>query len=246
MPNKKIIKETALTNKKEAIIKRYKIMSISFSLALFFLILLPTVVLFFTISGNPNNDIGPIIMVISFTGTGLSLIAFLYAFFKGPKHKYGKTTYFSNDDKHAFIKKYLAYLPLRLTLIFAALFLMIFGLYVKNINGIICTYCGLIVLMVGLCFTSYVEINKSMYKESKYADDKDIILSNSVFYNLTLVERTILSVSLIIIAILTFNLYAQTLNTVFEIILMVLAIATYLYNFYICIKLERKYKNLRK
>ena len=246
MPNKKIIKETALTNKKEAIIKRYKMMSISFSSALFFLLLLPTVVLFFTISGNPNNDTGPVIMVISFTGTGLSLFAFLYAYFKGPKHKNGKTTYFTNDEKHAFIKKYLAYLPLRLTILFAALFLIIFGLYVKNINGIICTYCGLIVLMVGLCFTSYVEINKSMYKESKYADDKDIILSNSVFFNLTLVERTILSVILIIITILTFNLYAQTLNIVFEIILMILGFTSYLYNFYICIKLENKYKNTRK
>lgn len=246
MPSKKITKENVIANRKQIIINIYNIMAVSFVLTVLFTLLIPTVVLFFVISGNPANDIGPIILVISIVVAVISFIITVISFIYGLKYRNKKNNLFTKEEKNKYISSYLPYLVIRYTLLSLGIGLIINGLYLKNKDGVLSTYIGLILTIFGLCSTIYAEVKKAMYKDNKSSTTDDIILSNSILFNLSLTERSILSVVLIAVIVMIFNLIAGNLNSVFKIILIILSILMYLYNLYVCVKVNIKYNKNRK
>lgn len=243
MQKQKLNKDKILNLNKERIVKRYRRLGVSLAATAFFLLLIPIIIFYFVMDGNPANDTGPILMAISMFAACLTLLCSAYFFFSVLQYKDKKFSYFKKEERLVFIKKYLYFQLLRISLLFIGLGLIISGITVKNTLGVTITYCGLNLFLIGLVTTLYIDTQKQMYKDSKASAFDDIIVSNGIYFNLNLIERTIMSVAIIILCVMTFNLIMGYIIIPLIIIMIVLYTLLYLYNMYVGIRVILKFNN---
>ena len=149
------------------------------------------------------------------------------------------------EEQNNFLTKYLVIQPILITVLFISIFLITLGIIVKYREGIICSLIGLILLVIVLDVVMLLSNVKKTLKSKKSKVVDDAIATYSVFNNLQIIERAILSLTLIALIVMSFNAITNNQKIVLNIILIILSFAYYGYNLYVSIRCLNKFKGAK-
>ena len=134
-----------------------------------------------------------------------------------------------------------------ISILFLGLIILVLGLAIKYKEGITLSFIGLLLVTISISIAIYNSIKRNMLKTKKSEILDDIISEYSFYNQLTILERVILFVALIIIVILVFSIIADSTRVFLNIVLAILGVLFSGYNIYNSIKCKVNYdKNHKK
>ena len=231
---------------KEKYIIESKISGISFLISYLAVSSFILMILFLMAFLDPSNDYAPIFMVIFGVTFIISLITGLVYNIKKNKTR-GNVDFFEEKDQHEFLKKYLVTQIVMISILFLGLIILVLGLAIKYKEGITLSFIGLLLVTISISIAIYNSIKRNMLKTKKSEILDDVISEYSFYNQLTLLERVILFVALIIIVVLVFSIIADSTRVFLNIVLAILGVLFSGYNIYNSIKCKVNYdKNHKK
>ena len=231
---------------KEKYIVESKISGISYLISYLAVSSFILMILFLMAFLDPSNDYAPIFMVIFGVTFIISLITGLVYNIKKNKTR-GNVDFFEEKDQHEFLNKYLVTQIVMISILFLGLIILVLGLAIKYKEGITLSFIGLLLVTISISIAIYNSIKRNMLKTKKSEILDDVISEYSFYNQLTLLERVILFVALIIIVILVFSIIADSTRVFLNIVLAILGVLFSGYNIYNSIKCKVNYdKNHKK
>lgn len=187
-----------------------------------------------------NSDVGPTIIFIFLL---LCLIFLILTIIKGVKVKKSKKiNYFSEEEKEAYLQKFLLNQIAYASIIFFGILIMLIGLIVRHDLGIQIASIGIAITGIGISICIYNRIIRKMYLSKKSNVVNDSIKENGLYHSTPIVDRLIILILFITNGIMLYRYivkYESTLNKVLLLVSYLILMFYYIFN---QIKCYRKLK----